>query len=203
MDVHRLRGECAAVMCGIGTVLADDPLLTVRNSNDSAQARAQRMKHEPSRIVVDSYFRTPVESRLVKSARDVPLIIAGIAGGDDHAGGESARAKLEDKGAITVECAERTGQVDLNDLAAKLCIRGIDSILLEGGGRLAWSALEAGIVDRVRLYVAPIIIGGNAAPGPFGGIGTELLADAFRLENIVTEKIGDDLVIEGRVCSRD
>jgi diaminohydroxyphosphoribosylaminopyrimidine deaminase/5-amino-6-(5-phosphoribosylamino)uracil reductase len=197
-DVHRIRAENAAVICGIGTARADDPMLNVRLFANGTNERESYPSTNPIRIVVDSRFTLPMTSRLVRTAREIPLIVAGVRGENSA----ERRAALEDAGAATIECAEKNGRVDIADLMKNLGGKGIDSALIEGGSALAWSALEAGAIDRARFYIAPMLIGGNGAPGAIGGSGSRSIADAFRLEAVGSESIGTDIVIEGDVCSR-
>jgi diaminohydroxyphosphoribosylaminopyrimidine deaminase/5-amino-6-(5-phosphoribosylamino)uracil reductase len=193
-EVHRLRAECAAVMTGIGTVLADDPLLTARG------------KHAQSangiRIVVDTNLRIPVSSRIVATAREAPVVVAASARAIELADDDlrSKLAALEAAGVRVLPVSEREGKVDLAALARDLGADGIDSVLLETGGTLAWGALEAGIVDRVRYYLAPTLIGGEGARGALGGKGAASLAAAPRLANVETRAVGCDLAVEGDVC---
>lgn len=193
-EVHRLRAECAAVMTGIGTVLADDPLLTARYEGaQSAQV---------TRIVVDTNLRIPLSSRIALTARETPAIVAVSARTVECADG-AMRAKLaalEAAGVRVMPIAEREGKVDLAALARALGEDGIDSILLEAGGNLAWGALEAGIVDRVRYYLAPTLIGGESARGALAGKGAASLAAAPRLANVETRAVGRDIAVEGDVC---
>lgn len=193
-EVHRLRAECAAVMTGIGTVLADDPLLTARG--EGAQPA------QGARIVVDTNLRIPLSSRIVATAREAPVIVAASSRAIEWADG-ATRAKLaalEAAGVRVMPIAERAGKVDLPALMRALGEDGIDSVLLEAGGTLAWGALEAGIVDRVRYYLAPTLIGGEGARGALGGKGAATLAAAPRLKNVETRTVGCDLAVEGDVC---
>ena len=189
-DAHRLRNEYTAIMCGINTVLADDPMLNVRIDG----ARNESLQ-KPVRIVVDSRLRIPLNSQIVQSAREIPTILATTEQKD--------RADLSDTGVTILRCANKDGRVDLVDLMKKLGAMEIDSILLEGGGTLAFSALQDGIVDRVRFYIAPILVGGTEAKTVLGGTGIQALSDAFRLSNVSVGKSGCDIIVEGDICSRE
>lgn len=193
-DAHLLRARVSAIMTGIGTVLADDPLLSARPAGG---ARAQ-----PKRIIVDTNLRIPLTSKIVASSREIPTVIA-IGARTANSVDPEIRTKfaaLEATGVRIIPVGERDGRVDLALLAVILGIDGIDSILIESGGTLAWGALEAGIVDRVRFYIAPVIIGGERARSAIGGNGVESLAKAPTLANAETRMVGRDIVVEGDLC---
>lgn len=183
LRVQRERLRHSAIMAGIGTVLADDPLLTCRLPGG----------RNPCRIICDSSLRIPLDSNIVRTAADVPTIIA--AASEDS---EKIKA-LEERGCQVIVCGNAQGRVDLPQLMKLLGERKIDSILLEGGSALSWSALEAGIVDKVQAYIAPKIFGGEAAKTPVGGTGADSPEKAYILENSRISQIGDDLLIESRV----
>ncbi len=183
-QVQKLRNQYMAIMVGIGTVLADDPMLTCRISGGK----------DPVRIVVDSALRTPVESKLVRSAGDVPLIIAC----HENASKEKEEI-LAAKGARIIRAGLPDGRVDLKALVRILGQEGIDSILLEGGGTLAFAAFEAGIIDKVQFYIAPKIIGGTASMTPLGGPGIAHLKEAWALKELSAQKVGEDICLTGYV----
>jgi diaminohydroxyphosphoribosylaminopyrimidine deaminase/5-amino-6-(5-phosphoribosylamino)uracil reductase len=182
-DVHRIRGRYAAIMVGIGTVLADDPLLNCRIEGG----------HSPLRVICDSALRIPTDSRIVSTAPEIPTIIVTVS--DD----ETKAARLQALGCEVLVQPTDQPRIDLPALMAYLGERGIDSVLLEGGGMLNWSALEAGIVNRVRCYVAPSIFGGKDALTPVEALGVALPIEAFSLSDLTVERFGDDLCIEGEV----
>lgn len=196
--VHQLRNKYSCIMAGIGTVLADDPLLTCRISGG----------RNPTRIICDSSLRLPLDSQLVQTARDVPTIVACAANENrsqdqdcaalpdrDFLEKEKALAK---KGVQVIRCGSSASgnRVDLCLLMKKLGELGLDSVLVEGGGALNFSLLKAGLVQRVYSFVAPKIFGGAAAPSPVGGEGVLEVADAFSLEQTDARKIGSDILIE-------
>ena len=188
--VHMSRKKYTAIMVGSNTVIKDDPMLTCRIENG----------RNPIRIVCDTKLRTPVSSKLVATASDIPLIIAtGV--------NEEKRLipYLENGVQIMHPRLNPDGHIDLNDLMSRLGKTGIDSILLEGGGTLNWSALKSGIVNRVEAYIAPKLFGGKKAPSPVSGDGFRSPSDAVMLENIEMEKIGEDILIGGdvRKCSQE
>ena len=178
--VQTLRGKYRGIMCGVGTVLADDPLLTCRMPNG----------RNPVRIICDSRLRTPLTSRLVRTAGDVPLIIATACADEDR------YAPYLDAGAEIIRTPEKDGHIDLRALMRDLGAREIDGLLIEGGGTLNWSALEAGIVKKVYTYVAPKLLGGAFAKSPVGGRGFAVpdAGPGFRILNV--ERMGEDVLIE-------
>jgi len=182
--VQRLRLENDAVLVGIGTVLADDPLLTVRLPGED---------RKPLRVVADSSLRIPLESRLVQTARDHPTVVAGV----EERCPAARREMLIGRGVEVWELPEAHGMVDIRALLHALGSRDVVGLLLEGGSTLNASFLEAGAVDKYVFFVAPMIIGGSTAPGPFGGAGTAVLAGAPRLTALECRRAGADLVITG------
>lgn len=188
LRVHRLRSRYAAVMTGIGTILADDPQLNVRLKG--------RTHRSPLRIVVDSSLRIPLDARVLRE--DPQLTILAVT---EKASGEKIR-DLERLGIQVLVCPEKAGQVDLNYLMKALGTMEIDSLLIESGGALAWSALESGIVDRVTAFIAPKIIGGAGAPTPVGGAGFADLGHVVTLEEMEMRKTGQDIMIEARILKK-
>lgn len=183
-QVHRDRHRYAAIMAGVGTVLADDPLLTCRLEGG----------RNPLRIVCDTHLRTPPDSRIVRTAGEVPTILATCCT-------DSTRtAPLQDAGCRIWAMPERGGHVDLNTLMERLGTEGIDSVLLEGGGTLNWSALESGIVQRVQTYIAPKLFGGAAAKSPVAGLGVAAPAQAIPLKHTTITKLGADFLLESEVA---
>ena len=148
--VHRDRHRYSAIMAGVGTVLADDPLLTCRMEGGK----------NPVRVICDTHLRTPLDSQIVRTAREVPTILA-------VGGVEPARAApYESAGCRVWTLPERDGHVDLPALMERLGGENIDSVLLEGGGTLNWAALESGVVRKVQAYIAPKLFGGGTAKSP-------------------------------------
>jgi diaminohydroxyphosphoribosylaminopyrimidine deaminase/5-amino-6-(5-phosphoribosylamino)uracil reductase len=197
-ESRRERSAYTGILCGIGTVLADDPLLGA--------------DIQPVRIIADSRLRIPLDSQIVRTAGSIPTIVVAAS----NAQGSSQKAEsgepdgktatpekrrlLTEAGVSVIEVPERNGRADLGELMDCLGRRGIDSVFCEGGGTLAFSALEAGIVDRVRFYVAPILIGGSSSPTALGGAGFSTLADAGHLAGLTIRRCGRDIVAEGDVC---
>ncbi len=184
-EAHRLRSESDAIVVGIGTVLADDPALTVRL--DPAWPR------EPWRVVVDSRCRLPLTARLI-AAGDPGRVLVAVA---DDAPAHHVEA-LASRGVMVLHCKSRDGRVDVSDLCGRLFALDIHGVLLEGGSELSWAFLEAGLVDRVAVFVAPMLLGGAGAPTPVGGRGLAL-GDALRLRSVEVRPVGEDWLIEGEV----
>ena len=182
--VHQDRHRYTAIMAGIGTVLADDPMLNCRMEGGK----------QPVRILCDSHLRLPLESRIVQSARDLPTIVA--AGQPDP----ERIAALEDAGCQVWCLPDAQGRVDLPTLMDRLGAEEIDSILLEGGGMLNWAMLEAGLVQRVQAYIAPKLFGGREARSPVAGEGVALPDQAATLRNVTVTALGEDFLLEGEVA---
>lgn len=182
-QVQQLRNEYMGIMAGIQTVLADDPMLTCR------------MEHgrNPIRIVCDTNLRIPLGSNLVKTAQDVPVIIATAV-----SAGEKIE-KLEKAGCTCLTVPKKDGHLDLAELMQQLGARGIDGILLEGGGTLNWSALSSGIVKKVYCFLAPKLFGGKDAKSPVEGIGAADPSQAFLLKQTAVRQFGSDICIESDV----
>lgn len=182
-EAHRLRGRVDAIAVGIGTVLADDPLLTVRVP--------EPWPREPLRVIVDSRARTPLTARVLTAGRPERTVIAVT----ESAPRDRVRM-LEATGATVLPLPTRDGRVDLPALLGALAEREVLALLLEGGGELNAAFLEAGLVDRIALFVAPLFLGGAGAPGLVGG-GGRSLKEAFRLRGLTVRQVGEDLLIEG------
>lgn len=184
--VHRWRSQADAVLVGISTVLADDPRLTARGVGT---ARTDR----PVKVIVDSRLRTPPHARCLSRVSPAPTWIA------TTAGASAGRAKrLTSRGAEILRFASRQGRVPLRQLLRRLADRGIQSVLIEGGGEILAGALRERLVDRLAIFIAPTVIGGRAAPGSVGGEGVKRLLHAVRLEEMSVRWIGGDLLVEGR-----
>lgn len=179
-EVHNMRHRYMGIMAGIGTVLADDPMLNVRLEN----------KRDPVRIICDSQLQIPESSRICRSAGQYRTIV-----GCADAKQEKISC-LRNMGIEVVQLPDANGKVDLKALMAYLGEIGIDSILLEGGGTLNDGALRAGIVQEMKVFIAPKVFGGALAKSPVSGIGVDVPGDAvsLKLENV--RKIGEDLLLE-------
>jgi diaminohydroxyphosphoribosylaminopyrimidine deaminase/5-amino-6-(5-phosphoribosylamino)uracil reductase len=190
--VHRLRQRLGAVMVGIGTVLADDPLLTVRHVYSAAPLAAP-----PTRIVLDSRLRLPITSRLVRSAGEAPLIVVCTEGAD-----EQAMGALRALGADVLSLPAREGRPDPAILMQALGARGITGILVESGGEVAFSLVETGCAHEALYFVAPRLLGGRDAPTPLGGAGYASPDAGPRLDGITVRRCGADIILRGKLAHR-
>ncbi|MBI5956047.1 MAG: bifunctional diaminohydroxyphosphoribosylaminopyrimidine deaminase/5-amino-6-(5-phosphoribosylamino)uracil reductase RibD, partial [Chloroflexi bacterium] len=182
--VHGLRDTVDAVMVGVNTVIADDPLLTARLEVPDLR--------QPLRVIVDSKGRTPLHARVLDPGLPGKTIIAA-----SELIPESKLAGFKDQGIEVLISPAREGMVDLEHLMQALGQREISSVLLEGGGTILASAFAAGLVDKVLAFIAPKIIGGKAAPTPVGGEGAPRLAQALTLKRVKVERFGPDVLISG------
>ena len=183
--VHQLRNKYAAIMVGTGTALADDPELTCRIENGN----------NPVRIVCDTQLRTPLSAKLVTTATEVPTIIATCCRD------EIRHKPYQEAGCQVWVLPAKNEVVDLHALLQRLGQEKIDSVLVEGGGQLNWSLLQAGLVQRVYTYIAPKIFGGSTAKSPVGGIGVDTPQQAFQMKVVSTQQLGDDFLLEQEVVS--
>lgn len=184
--VHQLRGRYAGILAGIGTVLADDPMLNCRI--DGA--------HQPLRIILDSHLRIPMGSRLVRSAKEYPLLIVCNESIREREGGASRIQKLEEAGAKVWTLPEKNGHPDLNVLMQRLGEEKIDSVLIEGGGTVNEAALKAHIVHHVYAYIAPKIFGGEDAKTPVEGSGIRLPQECAKLRLAKITVLLNDMLLE-------
>lgn len=171
---HQLRADHDAVLVGIGTVLADDPLLTART--------VPLPQRQPMRIVMDSKGRTPVAGRLVQSSSLAPVAVA-VAGGK--------HAELEAAGVRIWTCPDEAGRVSPHELVRRAAVEDVSALMIEGGGEVAASFLRAGLVDEIAWFRAPILIGGDGLPG-IASLSLSRIASAPRWRLAATERIGDD-----------
>lgn len=181
--VQHERLRHSAIMVGAGTVIADDPMLTCRIENG----------RNPIRIVCDSNLRVPLSSNIIQTAKDIPTIIATVS---------ENKYKMQEYisyGCRIINTIPTDGKVNLRELMTILGKEGIDSILLEGGAELNWSALQSGVVSKVQTYIAPKLFGGVSAKSPIGGAGIPCPAGAFMLEDSNIVRIGEDILIESRL----
>ena len=180
-----LRHEYDAILVGIGTVLADDPLLTDRTG--------ERRRRPLTRVVLDANLRMPLGSQLVKTAREFPLVIFT---GQDMAS-TARREELEALGVRVIALASDTGKLDLAQALKALAAAQLTSLIVEGGATVAGSFVEQRLVDKATFFIAPKIIGGLEAKPAIGGTGSEFLSDALKLEDAAIERQGEDLEITG------
>ncbi|MEG9499106.1 bifunctional diaminohydroxyphosphoribosylaminopyrimidine deaminase/5-amino-6-(5-phosphoribosylamino)uracil reductase RibD [Mannheimia indoligenes] len=178
--VQETRHQYSSIMVGVETVLADDPMLNSRMPNAK----------QPVRIVCDSQLRTPLDCKLVQTAKEYRTVIATL--NDDT----KVHEAYQQFGVEIVVTKADNKRVDLLELLQKLGEMQIDSLLIEGGSNLNFSALKSGCVNRVHCYIAPKLIGGKEAKTPIGGEGVSNLAEAVKLELKSTELIGDDILLD-------
>ena len=188
-EVQYMRHRYMGIMAGIGTVLADDPMLNVRMEGWKS----------PIRILCDSGLRIPLDGQIVKSAGKYRTIVAYA----DSENTEAKRKRLHEMGVETICCPDENNQVDLKKLMKYLGEEGIDSILLEGGGTLNDSALRAGIVQEVQAFIAPKLFGGMNSKTPVEGIGVRFPSEAVKLKCTDICQIGEDIRITCQVCGKE
>lgn len=180
-DVHELRQRFAAIMVGVGTVLADDPLLTCRRPVPS---------NNPVRIICDSHLRTPQQCQMLSTADEAPVIIATCIDSGPRADA------LREAGAELICVPGADGRVDLAALRDELGHRELDSLIIEGGTTLNASAFEADIVDAACTYIAPKIVGGTSAKTPVGGTGVVRMRDALQFRLTGATQLGADIRLD-------
>ena len=178
--VHQLRNRYSCILAGIGTVLSDNPLLTSRIPGG----------RNPVRIICDSKLRIPLDCNIVKTAKEIPTIIACCQ--------ENEKKSALEKSGCEVLCLPGKTGVDLKKLTKTLGKRSLDSVLIEGGSEIHYSALEAGIVQHIYAFTAPKIFGGKAKT-PVEGEGIDFPENCFQLELERIEKLGDDILAEYNV----
>jgi diaminohydroxyphosphoribosylaminopyrimidine deaminase/5-amino-6-(5-phosphoribosylamino)uracil reductase len=186
--VHQLRGRVDAVIVGSGTARADNPLLTAR------PADLADVKRIATRIVVDSSASLPLDSRLVQTAADVPVLVAA---------GEAAPTdvckKLAAAGVEVFACAGISHEQRIMSLLDELGRRRMTNVLVEGGSKLLGTLFDMRAVDEAHVFIAPKFAGGTAAPGPIGGEGAERMASALKLADITIEELEGDVYVHGRI----
>jgi diaminohydroxyphosphoribosylaminopyrimidine deaminase/5-amino-6-(5-phosphoribosylamino)uracil reductase len=182
---HRWRSTVDAVAVGIGTALADDPQLT---------ARVEGVHHQPRRVVFDSTARLPLDSKLVAQAPEVPLTVVVT-----RAAKRSQVEALETAGADIIVATGENEPSRVRSALAALGDQGVTAILLEGGPHLAGAFLDAGEIDEIRLFLAPLLIGGRQARDPLEGEGVEKISEALRALTLDCDKVADDLLISARL----
>lgn len=182
--VHELRKKMDAIMVGINTVIVDDPRLTVHKIE-------AKVEDNPIRVVVDSHARTPLNSRILND--EAPTIIATTENADDK------KVEALQKKAKIVRCGQ--DRVDLELLMKELSRMGIRTLMIEGGSTLNFSMLKDGLVDEVKVCVAPMIVGGVNAKTLVDGEGIYFMRDAFKLKIKKSYMLGNDLILEYHVIS--
>lgn len=183
---HRLRNTLDGIVVGVGTVLADDPQLTCR----------LRGGRDPVRIVLDSRGRTPPESQVVQRVRESRAPTWVMVGPRIS---RARRRALEQAGAEVFACPLAQGRLDLNHVLGTLGAQGLRSVLVEGGPTVAGAFRDASLVDWVHAFIAPMVIGGDAALGSVGALGSGALNEAVQLTEVSVRPLGRDFLLQGRV----
>lgn len=185
--VHELRNQYDAILVGAGTASLDNPLLTDRSDLPRRRSLV--------RVILDEGLQLSSESRLANTAAESPVIVFAGANADAE-----KRTVLEAKGIEII--VDKSNGRDLVTILGQLANRSLQSVLVEGGAATAGKLLEAGLVDKVTFFIAPMIIGGQKAPGAVGGSGVEKISDAFRLKDVEVVRRGDDLEVTGYPTER-
>jgi diaminohydroxyphosphoribosylaminopyrimidine deaminase / 5-amino-6-(5-phosphoribosylamino)uracil reductase len=186
---HRWRASVDAVVVGIGTALADDPQLTARPDGLLAE-----LPHQPRRVVFDTLARLPPSSQLVAAAAEIPLTVV-----VSRAAARADTEALEAAGAQVVVATGENEPARVRSALDQLGALGTASVLLEGGPHLAGAFLDAGEIDEIRLFLAPLLLGGSAARDPLEGKGVERISEAMRALTFDCESVGEDLLISARL----
>lgn len=185
---HRLRHRYDAVLAGIGTVLADDPLLTVR-------VPGEKLKN-PVRVIIDSQLKIPFNAQVLDTGQAPTIIYT--------AGVNSYKLEvLEDKGVEVVACPGEEGRVDLAAVFRDLGKKGITGVLVEGGGEIHGSIFDRHLADKIYIFMAPKIVGSHRAPGMIGGSGISRMGEAVKIYRRTIEQVGEDLLITGYPCFKE
>ncbi|MBI2885743.1 MAG: bifunctional diaminohydroxyphosphoribosylaminopyrimidine deaminase/5-amino-6-(5-phosphoribosylamino)uracil reductase RibD [Chloroflexi bacterium] len=183
---HRVRAAVDGVVVGINTVLADDPQLTARPGG-------RPRRRQPTRVVVDSQARTPLQARVLAAPGRCVIAVGAVA--------DPVRvARLEASGATVLRCPDEGPRVNLRAMLEQLAQRGLINLLVEGGGTLAGALFDLGLVDKVLAFIAPLVIGGREAVPSVAGQGAHRLAEAHRLERVRVQRVGPDLLVKGYVA---
>lgn len=185
--VHTLRNRYSSILVGVNTVIKDNPELTARPVGKEGV--------NPLRIVLDSEGRTPDNSKILDINKEKSTLIAVTSRVNKE------KVKLwEYKGVdVIITEAQEDGRIDLQQLMTELYKREIDSVLIEGGGTVAASFIEQGLVDKVAIFVAPVIVGGRNAPTPVMGNGVDSIKKGFRLKHQMLQTFGNDILIDGYI----
>lgn len=184
IHAHKLRGTLSAIMVGINTVLADDPRLTCRLEGCSS----------PTRLILDSRLQIPFNAAVLREQDTAKTLIFTTEKADSN-----KRQHLQSMGIEVIVTAERDGQVDLQEVLQLSGARGLDSILLEGGGTLNASALKAEAVNKLHIYLAPKLLGGDKALSPVRGVGIQHMHEAYGISYMEVSRIEEDIFIEAYI----
>ena len=182
--VHRLRDQSDVILVGIETVLKDNPRLTTRVEGSEGK--------DPVRVIVDSSARLPLDARVVETSSSARTILAVT----NQAPPDKCRA-LEDRGVEILTLPSLHGRVDVTYLMKQLAERELTTVLVEGGGTLNYSLLEQSLVDKLFVFIAPLLIGGAKSPTAFAGAGIESLKKAWAVEDIEMKQFDQDMLLIG------
>ena len=182
--VHHLRNEVDAVLVGIGTILRDDPMLTTRLGTPD--------QRDPTRVIVDNLARLPLRAQVINRASTAPTVLA-----VSEMAPRARLEALEREGVQVLAVPGSPRRVSLARLMEALGKMGFLSVMVEGGAEINASALQEGVVDKLLLFLAPILIGGKSTPTAVGGDGIETLRQATRLRHVRLDRFGEDILIEG------
>ena len=185
--VHKIRGQMDGILVGINTVVRDDPLLTCRIEGGQ----------NPKRIVVDSNAVLPINSRLLSTINEGEIIVAVCKNAQ-----RNRIEKLEQLGCKIVQTEDINGRVYLHELFQRLGEMKLTNILVEGGSRVITSVVEGHLADRVMVFIAPFIIGGEGAKSPVLGMGINKMSDAAEIDEVEIKRFSNDIVIEGTLKYR-
>ena len=181
-----LRNIVDAVMVGIGTVLKDDPQLTVRNIRNKIK--------DPQKIILDPQCKITLKNKVLRINPKATIVIA------SKKASKNKIRKVTSTGAkVLIADTDKNGKFNMNKLMRNLGSMGITSILIEGGGKTHAAALSSGIVDKAYFFIAPKIIGGKNAITPVEGKGISLLLKAIRVKGLKTEQLGNDILLSGYI----
>ena len=182
--VHRMRDQVDAILVGSGTVLEDNPRLTTRLKKGGGC--------NPARVILDAKAEIPIKARVFHHARQDRVIYV-----TTRRASTRRINRLHEAGAQVYLLPEKNGRISLKKLVKLLGQSGVTSVLIEGGGGLNASTLRAGIVDKVVLFLAPLIIGGESSPGVVGGPGIKSLKQALNIKGLTVTPVGADWMVEG------
>jgi len=187
--VHQMRHAADGIMVGIGTVRSDDPSLTTRLEGTEGR--------DPTRVILDTHLSIPGDAKVLSlDSHAGTLVVTGPSVSDEKA------SAIENQGARVIRTGLKAGRIDLDALMNQLGEMGITSLLVEGGGTVAASALAAGIVDKISFFYAPKILGGDDGVSVCRGTGPELMKDCVSVENIRVRRFQEDVLIEGYVSTQ-
>lgn len=180
--VHRLRDIHDGILVGIGTVLTDDPLLNTRLEKED--------RRNPVRVIVDGGLDLPLDSQIIRTCRQQRTLV--------FCSREADRARAErllEAGVEVLEAAGRPEKLSIADILIRLGQMGICSLLVEGGAEVNAAFIEAGLIDKIHVFIAPKIVGGRRAPTPVAGEGRQLMEQAWHLENLEVSQFGEDVLL--------